>query len=511
MIPLKLDTLLKGRVVEQDRIEYKRGWNPSTIIHTICAYANDYNNTNGGYIVIGIEEEHGRPVLPPAGIAENSLDTIQKELFQYCNVIEPRYIPKIEILKYPGTDKWIIYLWCSAGENGPYKAPKDVFYTEGQRADRNKFYWIKPMSVTTIAKEEELSELFDKFNAVPFDDRVNRRAEIGDIRRGYLEDFLRESKSSLADVVNESTLEELLIAVEVANETDSYLAIRNIGLLMFSDKPEKFIPGAQIDMVRFNSSDAEASDDFIEKSFKGPIQKQLRDALDYLKTNVIEEKVIKLSNQAEVRRVFNYPYNALEEALVNAVFHKSYREPEPVEIRIYVDCIQIINYPGPAKWIDMNKFATGKVRARKYRNRRIGEFLKELDLSEKQSTGISKILKELHSNGSPEPKFETDDSRTYLITTIRIHEDFTCRNGMIESMSESMIESMIESLSELEANRMRKIIRILEVKGVVSSAEIAPLLDVTVQTARRLLSKAEKSGILTSTGKTKDKIYMLQK
>ena len=159
----------------------------------------------------------------------------------------------------------------------------------------------------------------------------------------------------------------------------------------------------------------------------------------------------------------------------------------------------------------MNKFATGKVRARKYRNRRIGEFLKELDLSEKQSTGISKILKELHSNGSPEPKFETDESRTYLITTIRIHEDFTCRNGMIESMSESMIESMIESLSELEANRMRKIIRILEVKGVVSSAEIAPLLDITVQTARRLLSKAEKSGILTSTGKTKDKIYMLQK
>ena len=39
------------------------------------------------------------------------------------------------------------------------------------------------------------------------------------------------------------------------------------------------------------------------------------------------------------------------ETLVNAVFHKSYREPEPVEIRIYVDSIQILNYPGLAKWI----------------------------------------------------------------------------------------------------------------------------------------------------------------
>lgn len=53
-------------------------------------------------------------------------------------------------------------------------------------------------------------------------------------------------------------------------------------------------------------------------------------------------------NTEEAERHYNYPYNALEEAVVNAVFHKSYREAEPVEIRVYVDCIQIINYPGPA-------------------------------------------------------------------------------------------------------------------------------------------------------------------
>lgn len=68
--------------------------------------------------------------------------------------------------------------------------------------------------------------------------------------------------------------------------------------------------------------------------------------MDYIKTNIIEEKVVKISNQAEVERYYNYPYNALEEALVNAVFHKSYRELEPVEIRVYIDSIQIINYPG---------------------------------------------------------------------------------------------------------------------------------------------------------------------
>lgn len=37
MIPLKIETLLKGRVVEHDRVEYKTGWNPNDIIHSICA------------------------------------------------------------------------------------------------------------------------------------------------------------------------------------------------------------------------------------------------------------------------------------------------------------------------------------------------------------------------------------------------------------------------------------------------------------------------------------------
>lgn len=47
MIPLKIETLLEGRVVEHDRVEYKTGWNPNDIIHSICAFANDYEKTEG--------------------------------------------------------------------------------------------------------------------------------------------------------------------------------------------------------------------------------------------------------------------------------------------------------------------------------------------------------------------------------------------------------------------------------------------------------------------------------
>ena len=96
-----------------------------------------------------------------------------------------------------------------------------------------------------------------------------------------------------------------------------------------------------------------------------------------LEQMMIEEKVVKVDGRAEDDRFYNYPYNALEEAVVNAVLHKNYKEDVPVENRIYVDQIQIINFPGPDQYIDMEKFAVGKVRARRYRNPKIGDFLQE--------------------------------------------------------------------------------------------------------------------------------------
>ena len=204
--------------------------------------------------------------------------------------------------------------------------------------------------------------------------------------------------------------------------------------------------------------------------------------------NVIEEKVVKLQGQAESERFF----------------HKSYREQEPVEIRIYVDSIRILNYPGLAKWINLERFAEGRIKGRKYRNRRIGELFKEIDLSEKKGTGIPKILRELKKNGSPGSEFDMDDDRTYLNTIIHIRDGFD-KN---EIMSESMSESMSKSMSELEIARIQVILQYLTVHDTINSAKAAELLDVEKKTASRLLSKAEKVEVLISKGKTKDKVYM---
>ena len=59
--------------------------------------------------------------------------------------------------------------------------------------------------------------------------------------------------------------------------------------------------------------------------------------------------------------------------------------------------------------------------SRRYRNRRLGEFLKELDLTGGRSTGIPKIPRDMTANGSPVPEFETDDERLSYLVRLPTH------------------------------------------------------------------------------------------
>jgi ATP-dependent DNA helicase RecG len=194
---------------------------------------------------------------------------------------------------------------------------------------------------------------------------------------------------------------------------------KNVGLLFFNETPERFFPGVQIDVVWF--PEGAGGDRFDEKIFKGPLARMTREALSYIQRNYLRETVIKHPDRAEATRVWNFPYAAIEEALVNAVYHRSYEEREPIEVRISNEELVILSFPGPDRSIRLEDFQAGRIVSRRYRNRRIGEFLKELDLTEGRSTGIPKILKEMAANGSPAPLFETDDDRLSFVIRLPRH------------------------------------------------------------------------------------------
>ena len=107
---------------------------------TVCAFANDLDNWGGGYIVIGVEEEKGRP----------------------------------------------------GGETRPYSSPKTM-----NKDNKERIHYIRKSSNSAEPTDDEEKDLFNLANRVPFDDRVNHKAEMSDLNITLIQNYLKEVKSSL--------------------------------------------------------------------------------------------------------------------------------------------------------------------------------------------------------------------------------------------------------------------------------------------------------------------------
>lgn len=423
-IPVNIDDLINRRIVESNRIEFKSDYNPASVIRSICAFANDLDNMGGGYIVIGVEEDNGSPRFPVRGISQNRIDGILKKLREHCHFIEPLYEPVAEPVMYH--DVYVIVIWVAGGYGRPYKAPEDV--TKKQSVKR---YYIRKFSSSVIASSQEERELFYVSSNIPFDDRPNLRADISDLDIALLRSHLKEIGSDLYQYSLTKDTPDLARDMQLLDGPPEDLRPLNVGILMFSEKIHKYFRYARIEVVDIPDP---TGTNMTEKVFTGPIQRQLKDALAYLKNYTIKEVVIKDKNRAEATRIYNYPYAAVEEILANAVYHRSYQVNEPITVRITPEAIEVTSFPGFDRSITDQDISDYHIRARVYRNRRIGDFLKELKLIEGRNTGFPNALNALKENGSRPLKFDMNSDRDYLSVTIPVHDYFISGKKAVSSV-----------------------------------------------------------------------------
>jgi len=447
-IPLTIEKLLAGKVVESERLEFKRSWNPSAILRTIAAFANDFENLGSGYIVVGIDEENGMPKRPVFGFEPENFDKIQKEMLGYCNLIRPTYFPRLSLEEIDG--KHVLLIWVNAGSNRPYEVPRDV-----TASTKDYHYYIRRFSSTVQANIQERKELISLTANIPFDDRVNHKASLSDISIGLIQQYLRTIGSKLQDELNNLNHLALCRQMNLVEGSDEHILPKNVALMMFNAKPSTFFPDTAINIVEF--PDGVAGSSFIEKNFDGPIQQQLIDALAYLKAQIIKSKTIKIKGEALSKTFFNYPFEALEEALANAVYHKNYELREPIEVRILPEAIEIISYGGPDPSIRKDDLNNGIIRARRYRNRRIGEYLKELNLTEGKGTGIPTIKRTLSLNGSKPAQYDTDgDERRFFVVIIPVHEVFLLEDGNQDKLKIDQDKLKIDQdKSKIDQNKLK--------------------------------------------------------
>lgn len=415
MLPINIEDLLYLQGIESSRVEFKASWSEPTgyqVLKTICAFANDLHNLNGGYIIIGVAEKDAQAVLPPKGLDPSMIDGIQKWIRGKCNRIDPPYQPIMSPEKVQ--DRHILVVWAPGSDTRPHRAP------DGPRKGSYK-YFVRLGSETVDAQANGvLQDLLHMTASVPFDDRRAINARVEELRESKVREFLHEVRSSLID---EKNTRELYRKMRIAAPVNDHDVPLNIGLMMFSDEPEHWFPCARIEVVQF--SDDTSGNVIEERIFRGGLHEQVRACLQYLE-NLSHWHLEKEDRHARVKGWVSYPIQALREAVVNAVYHRSYENQyEPVKVYLYSDRMEIISYPGPVHGLEPRHFRPDlPLPPVPARNRRIGEILKELRLAEGRGTGLPKLFKAMRDNGSPEPSFDFDPERTYFRAILPAHPEY---------------------------------------------------------------------------------------
>ena len=325
-----------------------------------------------------------------------------------------------------------------------------------------------------------------------------------------VEDHLRKTGSKLAKQVRERGVEEILNDMQLLIGPPELRYIQNVAIMMFCEHPEKFFGYTYVQMTSFPKGSIEnpsISEDF--PNITGSVPQMIQATMERFRNLIIREKVIKVPNQMEALRIFNYPYQAIEEAVVNAFYHRDYMSFEPVTIEIEPDCINIMNFPGIDRSISEKTIAEGKrFVSRYYRNRRLGEFLKELDLSEGHSSGIPTIQEELEKNGSPRAEFFTDEDRRAMRIRIPIHPAFLEADD--EVLLPDSYEKATKKSSKKKIEQYEKILKLLNDGEWHKTAEIAENLGLKDTRTKELLKELIVLDKLIDNGKTKGKLYRLK-
>lgn len=137
-------------------------------------------------------------------------------------------------------------------------------------------------------------------------------------------------------------------------------------------------------------------------------------------------------------------------------------------------------------------------------NRRLGDYLKELQLSEGRATGIPTIQDELRKNGSEPARIETDEGRTYFLIEIPCRDGFEnemdAKNGTINGTINGMI-------NEREAALIAEIAK----QPGIKKNELAEKMDLSVRTISRILQNLSSGslGMIEYSGSKKTGGYVL--
>lgn len=286
---------------------------------------------------------------------------------------------------------------------------------------------VLPINLESLACRGVESEGVEHPARQPWDGRPAQDAQMADLNDAKVREHLRDAGSAL---VEEPDALRIYRRMRLTAQMKEREVPRNVGLLCFARDPTVWFRGATIEVVLFAADrDGDVQE---ERSFRGALTDQLRFCLNYL-GNLSTTHLQKQPDRPRVRRWVNFPPAAVKEIVVNAAYHRGYDvdQPAPTNIHLFPDRLEVTSYPGPVPGIEPHHMqADAPLPTAPARNRRVGELLREAGLAETGLSGLGKVFRAMGANGSPPPRFDFDQERTYFRATLPAHPEYVVLSAM---------------------------------------------------------------------------------
>lgn len=457
----------EGKTVEFKQILPKS----ENLAKTIVAFSN----TAGGKVFIGITDE--KEIV---GVSEHDISEVYDKISNMiADTCYPLIVPEISTAFI--NDRNIIVITVYSGSQKPY-------YLKSKGRDLGTY--IRIGATNKQADNNSLAELERQRLNIAFDEEVVLDVNVEEINLEKLKsDFYKHTGRDLTL----ASMENLKLLV---NKNGQKYPSRGLLLLLGN---EKFFEYSKIKCARFKGRNVV---DFLDmKEYTGSLYEMIENAIIFLKNHLNISAVI---NGLKRQEILEIPESALREAILNAVVHRDYSiSGSNIKIEVFDNRVEISSPGGLPRTLTIEDIKAGRS---EIRNFVIARVIKEMGFIEQWGSGIRRMIQLCRENEISEPEF-FEDGQHFRVVFYRKEIDTDKRNVSTDKSTNSTDKNNLST----EKNKVEKeIVNFIKENGRIRNKDVAKIMRITGDGAKKVLEKLVKREVLIPIGKKKGRYYLLK-
>ena len=478
-------------------------------IKTIVAFAN----TQGGQLVIGIDDRTREVVGVDDDVLFRTMDSISNAVSDVCM---PQIVPNVEPQTVDG--RTVIVVTVAPGPNRPY-------YLKSKGKENGTY--IRMAGTSRPAHPEKIKELEMEGARVSWDELVCVGYPVteeaveklcGDIMNYRQRAGLSQRRVTKVQLVNWKLLKEI----------DGSDVASNAFVLLTSD----YFPFSKTQCAVFKGTERNIF--FDKREFTGPVYEQIEEATNFVLRNIRVGAVIEGLLRKES---YELPVEAIREMIINAHCHRCLTDDSCVQVAIYDDRLEVTSPGGLYNGLTYEEVLSGHSRLR---NRGIANIFNQMGLIEAWGTGIKRIIHLAGDYALPVPAILAFDnmfrvnlyrSNSLLVgdnNSGKFGQDFVKSGKSIGEISEKHRGSIGETSEKHRGNigeasekvcgdesclndTQRKIMNFLSEDAQLSAAKMADQIGISRRNIEANIRKLKEWGILVRHGSPKNGYWEILK